>query len=124
MDYRKFWEPIRSEPNGLFAGKPSPDNIGKTIRGIWLALVVHNHACRVDLGFSGEEMKKRRSKAMKLFPAPEYPQELHESPKFAVVRFPVLDKGIKDRGDWDEIREKLTKLGTEIHDRIIENLTV
>jgi len=123
--YREFWKPIRTHPNGLFAnglfaGEPAGGSwISKQIRGICLSLVVHNRACSVDVGFYKEDKAKRRDKAVaQLFPAAKYPQELHESEKCAIVRFPVLDKGIKDREHWPEIREKLTKLGADIHKRI------
>ena len=124
--YRDFWEPIQTEPNGLFAGKPSRwDRIGKVVRrDIWLGLVVLNHACYVDLGFSGEDREERRDMAVKIFLAAKYPpHELRESDKGVSVRFPVLDKGIKDRGDWDKMRKKLTKLGGDIYN-ILSNSDV
>ena len=94
----------------MFKGKPPGGSwINKGVRRIDIVLVAHNHDCRVELGFSGEDRKKRRE-GLKLFPAADYPRELRESGKFATVRFPVLDKGIKDRDNWPEIREKLTKL--------------
>ncbi len=119
VEYRDFWDPIRTEPNGLFAGKPAGGSwINKQIRGIGLVLVVHNHACRVELGFYKEDKAKRRDKALELFPTTEYPHELHDSDKCALVRFSVFDKGIKDRDHWPEIREKLTKLGTDIYNKL------
>ena len=52
-----------------------------------------------------------------LFPKSEYDYEYKESPKIRVI-FPVLDKGKKDRDDWDEIREKLVNMGTDIYNQI------
>ena len=92
--------------------------LSKAFGDINIVLVVHDHACRVELGFSGEGRKERREKAVKLFPAADPPLELHESEKFTSVRFPVLDKGVKDRDNWPEIREKLTKLGADIYNTL------
>jgi hypothetical protein len=116
--YLEFWKPIRTESDGLFAGKPAGGAwIDKRIRGICISLIVHNHECRVDLNF-GENKQERRDKALELFPAATYPRELHETPKGVSARFPVLDKGIKDRDHWPDIREKLTKLGADFYYRI------
>lgn len=117
-----FWESIRRE--GVFAGKPvSADYtwISKSVRGILLYLELQSHACRVSLHFKGEDRKDRRAKVMKLFPKTKYKYELHESSKCAVVRFPVLDKGKRDRDDWPEIRKKLTSVGEEIYNKIKES---
>jgi hypothetical protein len=115
-EYRTFWEPIRTEPNGLFAGKATGLGawISKTFRGITVSLVVQKHACSVDLQFFKEDRKERRDKALELFSAAKYPYELHDTPKCAYARFHVLDKGIKDRADWPRIRAKLTGLGSHI----------
>lgn len=120
-EYNEFWAPIRRE--GLFKGEPANGPwIPKQIRGICLSLVVHNHACCVDVGFHKEDKAKRRDNAAKLFLTAaltaKYRQELHESKKYAYIRFFVLDKGIKDRGHWPQIREELTTLGADIHKRI------
>ena len=123
VEYSEFWEPIRKE--GLFAGKPVPIRdegwIGKGINGITLLLRLHNHACSVLLSFQGEDRLDRREKILELFPESEYPRELHESPKFANVLFPVLDKGRKDRDHWPEIRDKLTTAGKTIYNTIKES---
>ncbi len=58
---------------------------------------------------------------MELFPKEEFEYELRESPKFANIVFSVMDKGKKNKEQWPMIREKLTKLGTEIYDRIKES---
>ena len=123
VEYSEFWEPIRRE--GLFAGKPVPVRdegwIQKGIRGISLVLQLHNHACSVLVSFRGENRLERRETVMELFPKEEFEYELRESPKFANVVFPVMDKGKKDKEHWSMIREKLTRLGTEIYNRIKES---
>ncbi len=123
IEYSEFWEPIRRE--GLFAGKPVPLRdegwIGKGIKGISLLLQLQNHACSVFLSFQSENRHERRSTVAELFPKEEYEYELRESPKFANILFPVLNKGKKDKEDWPEIREKLTQLGTKIYNRIKES---
>ena len=35
--------------------------------------------------------------------------------------FPVLEKGRDDREEWDEIREKLVEMGTDIYNKINES---
>jgi len=123
VEYSEFWEPIRR--SGLFAGKPVPVRdeswIGKGIKGISLLLQLHNHACSVLLSFQGEDRLDRRTKVLDLFPGTEYTYELRESPKFASIIFPVLDKGKKDHDYWPDIREKLTKFGEDIYNKIKES---
>lgn len=120
VEYSEFWEPIRK--SGLFAGKPVPVRdegwIGKGIKGISLLLQLHNHACSVLLSFKGEDRLDRRAKVIELFPETEYSYELRESPKFANIVFPALQKGRKDQASWDDIRAKLTSLGEDIYNRI------
>ncbi len=103
----------------MFAGKPVPLRdegwIGKGIRGISILLQLHNHACSVLLSFQGEDRLDRRAKIIELFPETEYTYELRESPKFANIVFPGLDKGKKDHDHWPEIRENLTTLGEEVY---------
>lgn len=120
--YREFWSPIRNEPNGLFAGKPAGGSwISKGFRGLDLSLVVQSHGCHVDVQFYHENRTQRRAEALKLFPAAQYPHELHDTPRVSYVRFRCLDKGIKDRQEWPEIREKLTKLGEHIYKAVNES---
>ena len=123
VEYSEFWEPIRR--SGLFTGKPVPIRdegwIGKGIRGVSLILRLHNHACSVQLSFQGEDRLQRRATVVELFPATEYTYELHESPKFANIVFPVLDKGRKDHEHWPEIRDKLATLGEDVYNRIKES---
>ncbi len=126
-EYSEFWEPIRRE--GLFAGKPVPVrdeyHIMKTVHGVQLFLTLNNNSCFIKLAFRWknksecrDKISERRDEIMELFPELEYNYEYTESPKFALVRFPVIDKGKKDRDDWPEIREKLLNMGTDIYNRI------
>jgi hypothetical protein len=115
-----FWQPIRSEPNGLFAGKkptpPGTTSLWKMIHGIYIWLVVHNHACWVCLEFKGEDRTQRREKAMKLLLAALKDKgTFNDTKKSAFVRFPVLDKGLNHREHWPEIRKKLKSLGEDIY---------
>jgi len=120
VECSEFWEPIRKQ--GLFAGKPVPVRdeawIGKGIKGISLLLQLHNHTCSVLLSFQGDDRLEKREKVLELFPEDEYAYELSESPKFAKILFPGLNKGKRDKEDWPEIREKLTSLGGEIYNKI------
>jgi len=123
-DYSEFWEPVRKE--GLFAGKPVPLRdegwIGKSIKGVTIILQFHNSACSVLLSFQGENRIEKRDAVIELFPESEYQFELRESPKFANMLFPVMNKGKKDTGDWPIIREKLTELGSDIYNKIDASL--
>ena len=123
VEYSEFWEPIRRE--GLFSGKPVPVRdegwIGKSVRGISVNLVARKKRCAVNLWFQGENRSARREKTMELFPESQYNYEVTDTPKFAGVVFPVLDKGRGNREDWDEIREKLVAKGTDIYNKIYES---
>jgi len=92
--------------------------ISKKVKGILVILLLQNHKCFVQLAFGGEDRLKHRKKIMQLFPKSEYEYEVYDSPKAARVTFPVLDKGKKDREDWPEMRKELTKLGTDIYNKI------
>lgn len=120
VEYSEFWTPIRE--SGLFAGKPVPLRdegwIGKGIKGITVLLQLHNHTCQVLLSFQGEHRLARRDQALQLLADLPCKYELKESPKFANIVFPVLDKGKLDKEFWPEIREQLTKLGTELYELI------
>ena len=122
-EYSEFWEPIRRD--GLFAGKPVPirdeGGIAKKVRGVRMALQLSNRQSYIQLSFRGDNRFERRDEVMGLFPESEYDYEKRESAKFAIVEFPVLDKGKKDQDDWPEIREKLVCMGTDIYNRINES---
>jgi len=118
--FSEFWEPIRKE--GLFKGKPVPIKhdgwISKSIKKINVDLYLCNHKCSVLLSLKGPDRKNRRDKVVKLFPKPKYKYEVRESPKFVTIEFPVLDKGKKDHEYWPKMQEELTRLGTDIYNKI------
>ncbi|MDE0086290.1 MAG: hypothetical protein OXU23_11290 [Candidatus Poribacteria bacterium] len=122
----EFGTPIRNGDFGeLFAGKPVPLSndgwIQKSICNIGVLLYLNKHNCYTQLLFTGDSRIERRDQIMKLFPESDYTWEYRDSPKEAKVRFPVLDKGKNDRDDWDEIREKLVTMGTDIYNKIRES---
>ena len=122
----EFWQPIRTgEFGALFAGKPVPIGsegwITKTIRNIGVCLYLTNQRCYVQIYFHGANGSERREKIMTLFPKSEYVYAYRDSPRETKVQFPVLDKGRKDQEDWDEIREKLVAMGTDIYNKIDES---
>ena len=123
-EYSEFWSPIRAG-NSLFAGKPVPVRdegwIRKNIRNIGVALFLNNHQCYILLYFDGKDPLRRRDQIMTLFPKSYYIWEDKDSPKETKVIFPVLDKGKNDRDDWDEIRQKLVDMGTDIYNKINES---
>lgn len=123
-EYSEFWAPIRKQ-EGPFAGKQVPINragaIAKTVKGVRLTLQLRKHRCYVQLPFRDENRLERRDDIVKLFPRPQYDYRLSEAPKSVSVIFPVLDKGREDREDWDEIREKLVNMGTDIYNKIYES---
>ena len=126
--YSEFWQPIRDGKFGeLFKGKPVPISndgwIGRAIRKrnitVWLRLT--NQECYVQVYFQGADPKERRDKVMTLFPESDYDYEPKDTAKEVKVQFPVLNKGKNDQEDWDEIREKLVAMGTDIYDKINES---
>ena len=124
--YSEFWQPIRDGDFGeLFTGKPvlvrNEGWIPKDIRNISICLFLTNQLCYIQLYFRGENPIKRREEVMKLFPVSEYDYEYKESPKETKIKFPVLNKGKNDQDDWDEIREKLVTMGTDIYNKIDES---
>ena len=121
--YSEFWAPIRQEKLGtLFIGKPVPISnegwISKSIRNVGMSLFLTNQRCYIQLYFEGED---RRDKIMALFPESDYLYEYNNSPKQIRVQFPVLDKGKNNQDDWDEIREALVAMGTDIYNKIEES---
>jgi len=125
----EFWAPIREGEHGeLFAGRPVPirddGSISKQFRGIGLRLKLGKQRCYAQLFFSGADKSERsehREMVMTLFPKSEYTYEYREASKAVSVVFPVLDKGKKNRDTWDEIREKLVAMGTDIYNKINES---
>ena len=126
IEYSEFWQPIRDGQYGnLFVGKPVPNRdegwISKNIRNIGVCLYLNNKSCYIQLYFKGTNPLRRRDQIIKLFPESNYFRELKDSPKETKIKFPVLNKGKNDRDDWDEIREKLVTMGTEIYNIIDES---
>ncbi|MDE0638504.1 MAG: hypothetical protein OXI43_21895 [Candidatus Poribacteria bacterium] len=123
VGYSEFWAPIREgKLGGLFVGKPVPlrndRSIRKNIRNTGVELYIINQRCCIRLHFKDADHRK---KIMTLFPKSDYTWEYKDSPKEVKVIFPVLDKGKNDRDDWDEIREKLVGMGTDIYNKIKES---
>lgn len=120
IEFSEFWTPIR-EGEGLFSGKPVPvgkDYISKTICGIRMWLWLTKKECNIRLWFQGKDKFHLRDKVMELFPDSDYPYEYKDATKAAIVIFRVLEKGLEDKEDWDEIREELISMGTHIYDKI------
>ncbi|MDE0012047.1 MAG: hypothetical protein OXU36_12930 [Candidatus Poribacteria bacterium] len=126
--YSEFWQPIRDGKfEELFAGKPVPISndgwIGRAIRnrniGVWLFIT--NQRCYVQVYFQGENPLERRNNVMTLFPESDYDYEYKDTAKEIKVQFPVLDKGKNDQDDWDEIRQELVAMGTDIYNKIQES---
>ena len=121
--YSEFWAPIRAGKLGeVFKGKPVPIRdegwIRKDIRNTGVSLYLTNQLCYIRLYFKDTN---HREEVMTLFPKPDYDYEYADSPKETKVVFPVLDKGKKNRDEWDEIREKLVDMGTDIYNKIKES---
>ena len=70
---------------------------------------------------TGENRIERRDEIIALFPEADYDYSPHESPQRAGFRFPVINKGKDHPEDWDEIREKLVAMGTDIYNKIDES---
>ena len=125
----EFWAPIRrGEFGSLYIGKPVPRRheawVSKRIRRIGVTLNITQRRCYVQLRFKASdasEREQRRKQVMALFPESDYTFELVDTPKNTVANFPVLDKGLLDVEDYDEIREALTSRGTELYNRISES---
>lgn len=128
IDYSPFWPPIRNgELGDLFVGKPvriSPaEQITKQVRGVVLILRLLDNSCHIKLSFSGSDRAERRDEIMTLFPESDYKYEYRDSRQYALVIFPVLDKGKNNQDDWPQIREALVSLGTDIYNTIYESDT-
>ena len=126
VEYSEFWEPIRQGKLGeLFAGKPIPVRneawIMKTTCRVQVCLFLNRQQCYIRLYFMKPNHFERRDKIMELFPESDYDYEYKDTSTQTTVIFPVLDKGKNDRDDWDEIREKLVNMGTDIYNKINES---
>ena len=128
-EYSEFWAPIRDGEYGeLFAGSPVPIRndgaISKQFRNVGLWLKLRQQRCYAQLSFSGankSEKSEHREITMTLFPKSDYSYEYREASQAVSAVFPVLNKGKRDREDWDEIREKLVGMGTDIYNKIQES---
>ena len=123
VEISDFWKLIR-EGNGLFSGKPVPvgkDYISKTIRGIRMWLWLTRHECNIRLWFRGNDRFERRAKILELFSESDYGYEIKDAARAAIVIFPVIYKGLEDKGSWDEIQEELVTMGTDIYNKINES---
>ena len=125
-EYSEFWDPIRAGELGeLFSGPPKRMHnqgwMGKTIGGVEVWLRLTNRKCYVRLYFLAPNYSERRDQIMALFPKSDYDYEYKDTPKVTTVIFSVLDKGKNDRDDWDEIRQKLVDMGTDIYNKINES---
>ncbi len=126
IGYSEFWQPIRQGEFGeLFSGKPvrirDEGWIPKNVSGVQMFLILNNHDCYIQLTFKRTDRVEHRDKVMELFPKSEYNYEYTEADKSVSVVFPLLDKGKNNREDWNEIRQKLVDLGTDIYNKIDES---
>ena len=125
VQFSEFWQPIKDGEFGdLFSGKPVPNGtemISKTINGIRMWLWVTKRGCSIRLWFNGKDRYTRFDKVMKLFQESDYPYECKETTKTKIAYFPVLEKGLENQDDWDEIREVLVAMGTDIYNIIDES---
>ena len=122
--YSEFWAPVR-EANGLFKGKPVPIKderlLDKWVRGVQMTLRLNKQSCSIRLRFQEVDRLERRDRVMELFRQSEYKYEYKEAVQSVSVVFPVINKGIEDLDDWDEIREKLVSKGTDLYNKINES---
>ena len=122
----EFWAPIRRGEFGeIFAGKPVPVGddgwISKQIRGVEIILSFRKNRSYVSFFCWGENRIERRDEIIALFPEADYDYYDRESAKRAGFGFRVINKGKDHPEDWDEIREKLVAMGTNIYNKINES---
>ena len=126
-EYSEFWTPIlQGEFGKLFVGKSTSLRDdgwmeGETIGDVEMWFKLINRECYIQLYFRGENPSELRDKVIELFPKSDYDYEYTDTSTKIRVKFPVLDKGKNDRDDWDEIREKLVTMGTDIYNKISES---
>ncbi|MDE0322911.1 MAG: hypothetical protein OXN27_03245 [Candidatus Poribacteria bacterium] len=122
----EFWAPIRRGEFGeLFAGRPIPIGedgwISKQIRGVEIILSFRKNRSYVSFLCKEENRIERRDEIIALFPEADYNYYPRESDKRAGFGFHVINKGKDHPKDWDEIREKLVAMGTDIYNKINES---
>ena len=126
-EYSEFWTPIlQGELGELFVGKLTSHHnkgwmLAKTIGNIQMWFRIIANKCYIRLYFLRPNRLERRDKIMELFPETDYEYEYKDTSSQTTVIFPVLEKGKNDRDDWDEIREKLVTMGTDIYNKIDES---
>ncbi len=126
-EYSEFWTPIlQGEFGKLFVGKPTSLRNdgwmkGKTIGDVEMWFKLNNWECYIQLYFFGENPLELRDNVIELFLKSDFDYENTDTSTEIRVKFPVLDKGKNDRDDWDEIREKLVSMGTDIYNKIDES---
>ena len=129
-EYSEFWEPIiQGELGELFAKPVYRHNegwlnkgwLGKLIRQVEVWLRLTNSQCYIRLYFLEPNAVEHRDRIMALFPESDYNYKYKDTSQDKTVIFPVLNKGKKNRGDWDEIREELVAMGTDIYNKIKES---
>ena len=119
----EFWQPIRDgEFGALFAGRPvlvgNDGHISKRIRGVEVILSFRKDCSYVSFLCTGENRMERRNEIIALFPEADYHYSPRESPQRAGFEFSIINKGKDHPENWDEIREKLVAMGTDIYNKI------
>ena len=122
----EFWAPIRRGEFGeLFAGQPVPigndGSISKHIHGVEVILSFRKNRSYVSFLCTGENRIERRDEIIALFSKADYDYYPRESPQRAGFGFDIINKGKDHPEDWDEIREKLVTMGTDIYNKIKES---
>ena len=126
-EYSEFWTPIlQGELGELFVGKFTSYHswgwmLAKTIGSIQMWFRVTANKCYIRLYFLKPNHVEHREQLMEFLPESEYDYEYKDTSSQTTVIFPVLEKGKNDRDDWDEIREKLVTMGTDIYNKIDES---
>ena len=123
VEYNEFWDPIRLG-DGVFSGKrvlaQSGNGVGKTVNGVGILLNAGNHSSRVHIYTQGEGMIEKRDRVYNLITELDYEGDKAESSKHAFINIPIMDKGQADEEYWDEIRETLERVGTEVYRKLEE----
>ena len=126
-EYSEFWTPIlQGELGELFVGKLTNYHnqgwmLAKTIGNIEMWFRITANKCYIRLYFLKTNHVEHRDQLMEFFPESEYDYEYKDTSTQTTVIFPILDKGKNDRDAWDEIREKLVEMGTDIYNKINES---
>lgn len=118
-EYSEFWAPIREK--GLFAGKPVPVGdtwITKGVNSAGIDLIVNQKSSKVKVYLKGDNRAERRDRVVEILSDLEYESFTNESPKYAQINYPVMNRGMKDGKHWDEIRSKLLQIGTDIFNKL------